>query len=49
MRALADHLLEAFHSELGLEFEVSVPTVPERELAAELGERYVSEAFLKRR
>jgi len=49
LRDLADRLLTAFREELGLELEVGVPTVPERELAAVLGERYVSEGFLKRR
>lgn len=46
---LAPQLLAAFRSHLGLEFEVSVPTPEERGAARELGTRYLSPEFLRRR
>ncbi len=46
---LAGGLLEAFRSELGLSFEVSVPSSEERASARTLGSRYLDPQFLRRR
>jgi lipoate-protein ligase A len=46
---LAGHLKHAFQAQLGLQFETGVPTAEERQQAHELGTRYLSEEFLKRR
>ncbi len=46
---LAGHLKKAFESELGLRFETGVPTPEERQEAHELGTRYLSPEFLRRR
>lgn len=48
-RELADRLVAAFRRELGIDFEVGVPEVAERELAEVLGKRYVDVAFVRRR
>ena len=46
---LAAQLIEAFQSELGLSFEVGVPTPEERHAAHQLGLRYLSKEFVQRR
>ena len=47
--ALAPLLLDSFRENLGLSFEVGVPSPEERELAQRLGARYLDPAFTKRR
>jgi lipoate-protein ligase A len=46
---LRAQLLKSFESELGLEFEVGVPTPDERQEAHKLGTRYLTKEWLKRR
>ncbi|MBK8180013.1 MAG: lipoate--protein ligase family protein [Planctomycetes bacterium] len=45
----APALRAAFEAELGVEFEAAVPEADERELARELGRRYVSQEFVRSR
>jgi lipoate-protein ligase A len=47
--SLAPLLLDSFRRNLGLSFEVGVPTPEERELAHRLGARYLDPGFLRRR
>lgn len=46
---LAAHLRDTFSAVLGLQFETGVPTESERERAHELGSRYLSREFVRRR
>ncbi|MFT7668400.1 MAG: lipoate-protein ligase A [Planctomycetota bacterium] len=47
--SLAKLVRECFTKQLGLQFEVGVPTPEEREIAQKLGVRYIDPAFVKRR
>lgn len=47
--SLAEGLRTAFTEDLGLEFEIGVPTPEERQHAHHLGTRYLDPSFVKRR